>query len=67
MRNIVLAALAAAAVAFTPPPLNKVYGIEPITNDQLGVRHCNYVVQATPIEVGSQDFQFKLVPALNGE
>jgi hypothetical protein len=40
--------------------------MEPISNDVLGLRHCNYIVEATPIEGGSNDFNFKVVNALNG-
>lgn len=63
-----LAALAAAvaAVAAGNPPYGALVGVEPITNTGIGMRHCNYVVQATPIETGSADFQFHLVAALNG-
>ncbi len=51
------------------PPLPSPFpaqGMEPISNDVLGLRHCNYIVEATPIEGGSNDFNFKVVNALNG-
>lgn len=48
-----------------PPPKNTILNVLPITNLDIAMRHCNYIVQATPIQQ-SDDFNFKLVNALNG-
>jgi hypothetical protein len=39
----------------------------PITDLTLTLRHCNYVASACPYEDGNEDFEFKVVPAKNGD
>jgi len=60
-----LVALATAVYAGLPPK-NSIVSVIPLTNFNIAMRHCNYIVQATPIET-SDDFNFKLVNALNGK
>jgi len=60
-----LVALATAVYAGLPPK-NSIVSVIPLTNFNIAMRHCNYIVQATPIET-SDDFNFKLVNALNGD
>eukprot|EP00047_Mylnosiga_fluctuans_P024921 m.176110 g.176110 ORF g.176110 m.176110 type:complete len:817 (+) comp9956_c0_seq3:6-2456(+) len=64
-QTAVLALLLACARAAAP--LGPVAGyIFPLSNLQLGLRHCNYVCSATPKEPGVQDFGWVIVPALSG-
>ena len=66
---VCLAALAAAASAAAPaqrafPPVGARVSFEPSNNVGLGLRHCNYVCSADAPD-GSEDFDFRLVAALN--
>jgi len=61
------AACAALAVATASafPPLGKRISFTPTNNLAIGLRHCDYVCSADAPD-GSDDFNFKLVAALNG-
>jgi hypothetical protein len=65
MRVVLLgAALGLAAASRAQPPAG-VYSFQnAATNSWL--RHCYYQAFATPFTAGSQDYQFNIVPALNG-
>ena len=57
------AAAAGAAAAF--PPIGSRVSFEPTNNVAVGLRHCNYVCSVDGND-GSDDFNFKIVAALNG-
>ena len=59
------ASAAASAATAPPPPLGKRVSFEPTNNVGVGLRHCNYVCSADAPD-GSDDFNFVLVAALNG-
>lgn len=61
---LLIAAIAAVAAQPSPGPLGTV---SPLANLRLGLRHCNYVASACPLENGVQDFMFVSVAALNGQ
>lgn len=65
-RALVLLAAAGCARSQDIPSMGPLEGIYPVSNAQLGLRHCNYHCSATPVEAGVDDFRFTLVPALNG-
>ena len=56
---------AAAAAPFSFPPAGARVSFEPTTNVGIGLRHCNYVASADAND-GSDDFNFKIVSAING-
>ncbi len=60
-----VAALTAGVSDAVRAPPTGIVGIIPINNLDLGFRHCDYVCSCTPQE-SSNDFNFKIVKALNG-
>jgi hypothetical protein len=58
------AALAAASAAL--PPFGPLDGIFPLANTQFSPRHCTYQASVMQVEDGNEDFEFVLVPSLNG-
>lgn len=55
-----------AARAQSPPPLGPLAQFSPISNQNLGFRHCTYQGSFCPIEAENEDFQFVLVKGLTG-
>ena len=64
-RAALLASALAASSAALPPPMGTVVSFEPHALSSVALRHCDYVASFTPDD-GSDDFRFKVVPALNG-
>ena len=58
--------LAAASVVAAYPPTGSRVSIIPVSNTGLGVRHCDYVCAASPMDPSSDDFHFDVVAPANG-
>jgi hypothetical protein len=65
MQATVLALLLAHTIAQVPP-FGLLQGIRPLSLPTYSLRHCSYVASFCLTEESNEDFEFSLVPALNG-